>query len=150
MIETLLSLLCLESTLLSQRIIKACRVWTTSRYRSLAGTSEHTLGEQFQFSSPSEKVYWTHVVSQKYPWFWMGNGIHDFRLSHSPKKSPISHPTRGFLGNSNLKYGILICEGQGPILPMDLCNKAEMHFLIELQTHSTSPWDFNSSRHAKT
>lgn len=79
----------LESTILAQRIIRACKVWTTSRYRILAEASEYTLGEQLQFSSPSEKVYWTYSVSQKYPEFSVGNGIHDFRLSHNPKKPSI-------------------------------------------------------------
>lgn len=113
----------LESTLLTQRLIGACKVWTKSRYRILAGASEHTLGEQFQFSSSSEKVYWTHAVSQKYPGFSVGNCIHDFRLSHNPKKPYISHSTREFLGSSRLKHGFPIYEGQGSILLKDCVTK---------------------------
>lgn len=118
----------LESTLLTQRIIRAQKVWITSRYRILAGASEHTLGEQLQFSSPSEKVYWTHAVSQKYPGFSMGNGIHDFRLPHNPKKPSISHSTRGFLGSCRLKHRFPICECQGSILLIDCVTKRKCTF----------------------
>lgn len=134
--ETLLSLLCLEPTLLSQSTIKACRVCTAFRYRTLSGNSQYTLRAQIQFASPSE-VYQTDVVSQKcfiiVFFFLKGNGIHDPRLFYSPKKSPIAHSTRGLLDNPNLKLRKFISERQDPSLPMGLCRKAEEPFQLETQ-----------------
>ena len=91
--EKLLSLLYLEPTLLSQSTMKAWRIWTASRFRTLTGTSECKLGVQIQFASSSQKVCQIHAISQKYLCCLMGNSIHNLSLPHRlkcPKMSLIA------------------------------------------------------------